>query len=238
VQQRVAVCCSVLQCVAVRCGCILLVSVLIKFVCCNALQCVVQCAAVCCSMLQCVAAVFSLYLCEELQPAVCCNVLQCVAMRCNVLQCVATCCNVLQCVAVCCSNALWLSLACICAKRYSLLCVAAWRSVLQCVGVYYSVLQCVAAAFGLCLRQDVQPIVFVVLFLQSQISMHYLFLYVSFLRLFCHVPLIRETFDAMRCNALQRVAMCCSALQCVAVCCSLLSVDKRHIKLRLEIGIQ
>jgi len=40
----IAVCCSVLQCVAV---CVA--------VCCSVLQCVLQCVAVCCSVLQCVA---------------------------------------------------------------------------------------------------------------------------------------------------------------------------------------
>jgi len=84
------VCCSVLQCVAVRC------SVLWRVVaCCSVLQCV----AVCCNVLQCV--------------AVCCSVLQCYEhpgerawrreRRECVLQCVAVCCSVLQCVAVCCS---------------------------------------------------------------------------------------------------------------------------------------
>ena len=58
----VAMCFSVLQCVAVCCQCVA--------VCCSVLQCV----AVCCDMLQCV--------------AVCCSVLQCVAVCCSVLQCV------------------------------------------------------------------------------------------------------------------------------------------------------
>ena len=79
-------CCSALQCVAVRC---------------SALQCV----AVCCSVLQCE------YLCQQsgaLFFVEVCNkanhlVLQCVAVRCGVLQCVAVHCSALQCVAVCCS---------------------------------------------------------------------------------------------------------------------------------------
>jgi len=54
----VAVCCSVLQCVAVWLQC--------AAVCCSVF-------AVCCSVLQC--------------AAVCCSVLQCAAMCCNVLQC-------------------------------------------------------------------------------------------------------------------------------------------------------
>ena len=45
------VCCSVLQCVAVRCSVLQCVAV-----CCSVLQCsVLQCVAVCCSVLQCVA---------------------------------------------------------------------------------------------------------------------------------------------------------------------------------------
>jgi len=72
-----AMCCSVLQCVAVYC---------------SALQCVAVCCsvmwwnAVCCSALQCV--------------AVRCSALQCVTVCCSVLQRVAVCCSALQCVAV------------------------------------------------------------------------------------------------------------------------------------------
>ena len=92
----VAVCCSVLQCVTVRCNVLQRVAVpletcqgaysiclyslrLLTQLCCS----VVQCGAVCCSALQCV--------------AVCFSVLQCVAVYCSVLQCVAVCCSVLQC---------------------------------------------------------------------------------------------------------------------------------------------
>jgi len=57
VLQCVAVCCSALQCVAVRCS-------------------VLQCIAVCCSALQCVAVRCSVLQCV----AVCCSVLQCVAV--------------------------------------------------------------------------------------------------------------------------------------------------------------
>ena len=105
----VAVCCSVLQCVAVldplTClPCLILchdsfvhVPSLIHFCRCSQngslwwtlLAKKVVCVAVCCSVLQCV--------------AVCCSVLQCVAVCCSVLQCIAVCCSVLQCVAVCCS---------------------------------------------------------------------------------------------------------------------------------------
>ena len=68
----VAVCCSVLQCVAVW-------------------NSILQCVAVCCSVLQCVAACCSVSQCVG-------SVLQCVAVCCSVLQCVAVCCSVLQCV--------------------------------------------------------------------------------------------------------------------------------------------
>ena len=72
----VAVCCSVLQCMAV---------------CCSVLQCVavyggvLQCVAVCCSV------------CYVHTCGMSCSVLQCVvAVCCSVLQCVAMCCGVLQ----------------------------------------------------------------------------------------------------------------------------------------------
>jgi len=71
----VAVCCSVLQCVAV--------GKLVGFVCFNLRSCsVLQCVAVCVSVVC-------------LDPPC---VLQCVAVCCSVLQCVAVCCSVLQCV--------------------------------------------------------------------------------------------------------------------------------------------
>jgi len=79
IQMCVAVCCSVLQCVAM-CPCVA--------VCCSVLQSVVEC----CSVLQCV--------------AVCCSVLQSVVECCRVLQRVAVCCSVLQSVAVCSRNPL------------------------------------------------------------------------------------------------------------------------------------
>jgi len=88
--QRFAVCCSVLQCVAVhdslRVSCLRVMCVSLTgshvAVYCRALQCV----ALCCSVLQCV--------------AVCCSVLQCVAGCCRLFQGVAGCCRVLQSVAV------------------------------------------------------------------------------------------------------------------------------------------
>jgi len=85
----VAVCCSVLQCVA-----------LCHIVCCSVLQSphactlalsvpgVLQCVAVCCSVLHC------LLQCVALSIAVCCSVLQ------RVVVCCIVCCSVLQCVAV------------------------------------------------------------------------------------------------------------------------------------------
>jgi len=72
VLQRVAVCCSVLQCVAmlyfsaIQCEEDIHSTLFVTLVCCSVLQCV----AVCCSVLQCV--------------AVCCSALQCVAVRCSV----------------------------------------------------------------------------------------------------------------------------------------------------------
>ena len=89
-------CCSVLQCVAVRGSVWQRVAA-----CCSVLQRV----AACCSMLQRVTAC-----CKETYSlredtwrlsfsALCCSVLQCVAVCCSVLQCVETCCSALQCVA-------------------------------------------------------------------------------------------------------------------------------------------
>jgi len=141
---RVAVCCSVFQCVAV---------------CCSVLQCVAVRADVvlrlggdeytrhgvhtgkmyaCCSALQCV--------------AVCCSMLQCVAVFCSMLKCAAVCCSVLQCVAVRVSVVLRLGgdeftihgvhtcklYACCSVVQY----VAVCSSMLQCVAVCCSVLQC------------------------------------------------------------------------------------------------
>ena len=98
VLQCVAVCFSVLLCVAVRCR---------QSRCCSVVQfVVVRCkeshgiyldgCRVCCRVLQCAAVG-----CIGLQRvAACCSVLQRVAACCSVLQCVAVCCSVLQCVAV------------------------------------------------------------------------------------------------------------------------------------------
>jgi len=110
--QCVALCCSVLQHVAVHRGvsrCVVVMERILQSVC-----------AVCCSVLrrgnifcawflQCVAMScndemsFAVSSCRVLQGvAGCCRVLQCVAVCCSVLQIVAVFCSVLQCVAVCC----------------------------------------------------------------------------------------------------------------------------------------
>ena len=107
VLQYVAVCCSVLQCVAVRGG-VSFVKIcqkrpahmkrdLCKSVCVGRVSegllrvCrVCVCVAVCCSVLQCVRGPF-----ESLSRAC---VLQCIAVCCSALQCIAVCCSVLQCV--------------------------------------------------------------------------------------------------------------------------------------------
>jgi len=85
---RVAVCCRLLQCVAVY-WCVLICVATRGSVwqCCKVLQCIAAChrVAVCCRVSQCI--------------AVCCIVLHCVAGVPFVLQCVAVCCSVLQCVA-------------------------------------------------------------------------------------------------------------------------------------------
>jgi len=102
--RRVSVCCSamqcaavrgsLLQCVAVRCS--VMQGVLVCSIprkqrdCPFAREFVLQGVAVRCSVVQC--------------SAVWCSVLQCVAVCCSVLQCVAVCCSVLQCVAVCSST--------------------------------------------------------------------------------------------------------------------------------------
>ena len=97
VLQRVAACCSVLQCVAV--GVVVCVAVCIAVcvaVCCSLLQLLFVsqerrscCAAVCCSMLQCVAA------CCTVCCRVCCSITCYSSVSCSVLQ------SVLQCVSQC-----------------------------------------------------------------------------------------------------------------------------------------
>ena len=118
------VCCSVLQCVAVRCikeSYNVPLSGFAPFY-----SGMLQCFAVCCTKESC--HTIRLFLVLRPSTLVCCSVLQCVAVCCSVLQCVVSrsraynpplsdfapfhssvlkclevCCSVLQCVAVCCS---------------------------------------------------------------------------------------------------------------------------------------
>jgi len=118
--QYVAVCCSVLQCVAV---CSLICDTTDLSLSEPKVQCVAVCSLICNST--------DLSLSE---PKV-----QCVAVCCGVLQCVAVCCSVLQCVAVCSliCNSTDLSL-----RTKRAVCCSVLRCVAQCVAVCCSVLQC------------------------------------------------------------------------------------------------
>ena len=105
------------------------------------------------------------------------------SLECGMLQCVAVCCCVLQSVAVCCSDIYWLSLQ----VRYpfaGVQHVAVCCSVLQCVAVCSRVLQWYILA-------------------RSASKYHY-----------------KCAIHALECSMLQCVAVCCSVLQSVAVCCS------------------
>ena len=90
----VAVCCSVLQCVAVWCS---------VEACCNdtPVQQVCECAAVCYSVLQCVTVCCSVMQCWGVWQwhlrSACVRVLQCVTVHCSVRQCIAVCCSVAVC---------------------------------------------------------------------------------------------------------------------------------------------
>jgi len=75
-----------------------------RALCCSVLQCV----AVCCSVLQCVAACCSFLHCDAVRRSVTQCVLQCVVLCCSATQCVAVCCSEMQCGAVCCSVLQWL----------------------------------------------------------------------------------------------------------------------------------
>jgi len=68
VSPQVAVCCSVLQCVAVWC---------------SVSRLKLQCVAMCCSVLQCVAVWCGVSRLKLQCVAVCCSVLQCVAVWCS-----------------------------------------------------------------------------------------------------------------------------------------------------------
>jgi len=81
------VCCSVLECVGVRC------TIHSR----DRLVCVLQCVAVCWSVLQCVALhILAIGMC-----ACCSEVSVCSPLDIPVLQCVAACWSVLECVGVC-----------------------------------------------------------------------------------------------------------------------------------------
>jgi len=90
-----AMCCSVLQCVALWYSVLQCVTV-----CCRVLKSVAEfcsllhCVALCCSVLQCVAVCYSVLK----GVAVCCRVLLCAGLCYSVLQRVAVCYSVLQCV--------------------------------------------------------------------------------------------------------------------------------------------
>jgi len=136
VLQCVAVCCSVLQCVAEHTPSTNYWA-----------QPLYVCRSVCCSVLQCVAVCCRTHSIDKLLSAalLCVSqyVLQCVAVCCsvcyNVLQCAAGCCRVLQCVAVYCillQDTLHrqTSAAHKCdLYDYAAMCVAVCCSVLQCV---------------------------------------------------------------------------------------------------------
>jgi len=120
---RVAVRCSMVQCVAVCCS-------------------VLQCVAVCCSVSRVAALLHSSYalLVPYVFVAVCCSVLQCVAVCCSVLQCVAVCYNMLQYTALCCSvlqshNNLAVERVCVCACTCLCVFVRARARVRVCVHV-------------------------------------------------------------------------------------------------------
>ena len=85
VVQRVAVYCSVLQCVPI---------------CCDILQWL-QCVAVRCSALPCVAVCMSS---RDRTPVTLHQLCVCIAMWCGVLRCAAVCCSALQCVAERCND--------------------------------------------------------------------------------------------------------------------------------------
>jgi len=114
-------CCSKLQCVAVRCDelyvpsrgfSICLEGSLPRRISaryffdhtpnCVAVRCsLLQCVAVCCSGFQRVAVCCSVSMVLSAHAKLCCSELQWAAVCCGVLQCVSVCCTVLQCVAVC-----------------------------------------------------------------------------------------------------------------------------------------
>ena len=116
-------CSSVEQCVAVRCSALQYVAICCSVVSCAAVcsQCVamccsvLQCVAVCCSMLQCIA-VPRVYMRSD--SSMCSSALQFVAVRCSALQCVAVRCNLLQFIAVSWSVLQYREYTCVQTPRY------------------------------------------------------------------------------------------------------------------------
>jgi len=160
VLRRVAVCCSVLQCVA---ACVLRCAYWSTLLCCSVLQRVavfcrllqygaLQCVVEHWSSLQCIAVHFSVLHCVAVW---CCVHIEAYYKKthqsissstffgkavkiscCSMWQCVAVCCSVLQCIAVCCS--VWLfawAVATVCCS--ALQCAIVCCSVLQCVFIFY-----------------------------------------------------------------------------------------------------
>jgi len=166
VEYVVAVCCIVLQGVAVRVSfsvpsfiCLLEPScIYIRIKCCIVLQCVAVCwicVAACCIVLQ------GAVVCMSFRVPFSISLLEstCVYTHikcCSVLQCVAVCCSVLQCVAVCCSvHGLSSALLHLPTRIHLYLftsqmmqCIAERHSVLQCVAVRYRMQQVGAACLS------------------------------------------------------------------------------------------
>ena len=150
---RVVVCCSEIDSAS---------NSVSKFICCNMLQCVLQCIAGrgvstqlhYTSELYILVSDSCVAVCGSVRVTVCCRLLQCIVFSsalvylrplyfvfrfvcCSVLH--SARCSVLPCVAVCCSV-----LQCVTVRCSVLQCVAVRCRVLQCVAVCCSVLQCVA----------------------------------------------------------------------------------------------
>jgi len=239
----VAVCCSMLQYVAVRCRVIVFESTwahraaisacldstsahpfMNRLTWCSEKErgSVLQCVAVCVRVLKCV--------------AVCCSVLQCVAVFCTsphesphmmlgegARQCVAVCCSVRPCVAVCCSVLQCVAVCC------SVLHIPTWiasnvawrRSVLvrQCVAVCCSVLQCIAVCCSVLQCVAVCcSVLHIPTWIASKVARRPSVLALQCAAVCCSMLQCVAVF----CSVSQYGAVCCSVLQCVAVCCSML----------------
>ena len=196
--QCVAVCCSVLQRVALNILSTITGAHAVEnacIVCCSVLQCV----AVCCSVLQCV--------------AVCCSactitgahtIENAYMMCCSVMQCVAVCCSVLQCVAVCCST-------------YTI----TWARTVENVWIVCcSALQRVAVKYTL--KVSFVAMLYTVLFTATR----WLCCHVVQSAFYCNKSTLHNMATELTFQIyslpLQRSlsAVCCSALQWVAVSCS------------------